>query len=121
MQLGKQGCCLRVRRRSHGRADCTPAFLAAPVPRRHGAAAPTCRPAATARLLQAAPLFEAFWQGRLIPGACVPSLPFVDAVRTKRTAAAKDVLPDEVFGRIRCACAAASARPLWLRGVTGDG
>lgn len=28
--------------------------------------------AATARLLQASPVFEAFWQGRLIPGACVP-------------------------------------------------
>lgn len=27
--------------------------------------------AVTARLLQASPLFEAFWQGRLIPGACV--------------------------------------------------
>jgi hypothetical protein len=28
--------------------------------------------AAMARLLQAMPVFEAFWQGRLIPGACVP-------------------------------------------------
>ncbi|GBF97420.1 hypothetical protein Rsub_09586 [Raphidocelis subcapitata] len=57
--------------------------------------------AVTARLLQASPLFEAFWQGRLIPGACVQSLPFIDAVRAKRSAAARDVLPDEVFGRIR--------------------
>jgi hypothetical protein len=35
---------------------------------------------------------------------CLPytrSLPFLDATRAKRTAAAKDLLPDEVFGRIR--------------------
>ncbi|KAI8466921.1 MAG: hypothetical protein J3K34DRAFT_524164 [Monoraphidium minutum] len=57
--------------------------------------------AATSRLLQACPVFEAFWQGRLIPGACVPSLPFLDTVRLKRTAAAKDLLPDEAFGRVR--------------------
>ncbi len=53
-------------------------------------------------LLQAtAPLFEAFWQGRLIPGACVDTLPFVESVRAKRTAATKDKLPDQVFARIR--------------------
>jgi hypothetical protein len=32
---------------------------------------------------------------------CSRSLPFLDAIRVKRTAATKDVLPDEVFGRIR--------------------
>ena len=26
-----------------------------------------------------APLFEAFWQGRLIPGARIESLPFIEA------------------------------------------
>lgn len=38
---------------------------------------------------QMAPIFEAFWQGRLIPGARIDTLPFVEAVRQKRTAQAK--------------------------------
>jgi hypothetical protein len=54
-------------------------------------------------LLAACPTFETFWQGRLIPGACVDTLPFIRGVRCKRSAAAKDLLPDEVFSRIRCA------------------
>ncbi|KAF8056436.1 SMCHD1 [Scenedesmus sp. PABB004] len=54
-----------------------------------------------AALLAACPTFEAFWQGRLIPGACVDTLPFIRAVRSKRTAAARDLLPDEAFARIR--------------------
>ncbi|KAL3158051.1 hypothetical protein ABBQ32_011660 [Trebouxia sp. C0010 RCD-2024] len=58
--------------------------------------------AAARALLQAScPMFEAFWQGRLIPGARIDSLPFVEMVRAKRTAASKDTLPDEVFMRIR--------------------
>lgn len=48
-----------------------------------------------------APLFKAFWQGRLIPSAHVDTLPFVEAIRQKRTAATKDALPDEVFSRLR--------------------
>ncbi|KXZ46758.1 hypothetical protein GPECTOR_41g723 [Gonium pectorale] len=49
------------------------------------------------------PIFETFWQGRLIPGSGVASLPFIDAVRSKLrlSASGKDSLPDEVFGRIR--------------------
>ncbi|PRW58303.1 Structural maintenance of chromosomes flexible hinge domain-containing 1 [Chlorella sorokiniana] len=50
---------------------------------------------------QTAPIFEAFWQGRLIPGARIDTLPFVEAVRQKRTAQAKDVIPDEAFRRLR--------------------
>lgn len=46
-------------------------------------------------------IFSAFWQGRLIPSAQVESLPFLDDIRRKRTAASKDSLPDEVFGRLR--------------------
>jgi hypothetical protein len=42
-----------------------------------------------------------FWQGRLIPATRIESLPFVEATRTKRTAAARDILPDEVFSRLR--------------------
>ena len=38
---------------------------------------------------QAAPIFEAFWQGRLIPGARIDTLPFIEAVRQKRSAQAK--------------------------------
>lgn len=38
---------------------------------------------------QLAPIFEAFWQGRLIPGARIDTLPFVEAVRSKRNAQAK--------------------------------
>lgn len=52
-------------------------------------------------LPQRTSFFETFWQGRLIPAAHVESLPFVDAIRQKRTAASKDSLPDEVFGRFR--------------------
>lgn len=37
----------------------------------------------------APPIFEVFWQGRLIPGAKVDTLPFLEALRTKRNAAAK--------------------------------
>jgi hypothetical protein len=58
-------------------------------------------PAGMAALLAACPTFETFWQGRLIPGACVDTLPFIRAVRCKRSAAAKDLLPDDVFSRIR--------------------
>jgi hypothetical protein len=54
-----------------------------------------------AALLAACPTFEAFWQGRLIPGACVDSLPFIRSVQARRNAAAKDKLPDEVFSRLR--------------------
>ncbi|KAL4443930.1 hypothetical protein ABPG75_011667 [Micractinium tetrahymenae] len=50
---------------------------------------------------QAAPIFEAFWQGRLIPGARIDTLPFVEAVRSKRNAQAKDAIPDEAFRRLR--------------------
>lgn len=60
-----------------------------------------CYAAGYAALLAACPTFEAFWQGRLIPGACVDTLPFIRSVRTKRTAAAKDLMPDELFYRIR--------------------
>uniref|UniRef100_A0A1D2ABE5 SMCHD1 ribosomal S5 domain-containing protein n=1 Tax=Auxenochlorella protothecoides TaxID=3075 RepID=A0A1D2ABE5_AUXPR len=49
----------------------------------------------------APPIFEVFWQGRLIPGAKVDTLPFLEALRTKRNAAAKDVLPDQAFLRLR--------------------
>lgn len=51
-------------------------------------------------LLQA-PIFEAFWQGRLIPGARIDTLPFIEAVRQKRTAQTKDNIPDEAFARLR--------------------
>ena len=47
------------------------------------------------------PSFQAFWQGRLIPGASVDTLAFMEAVRQKRSAAAKDSLPDEVFKRLK--------------------
>lgn len=48
------------------------------------------------------PMFEAFWQGRLIPGAQIYSLPFIDAVQQKRRGQnAKDAIPDEVFYRLR--------------------
>jgi hypothetical protein len=42
-----------------------------------------------AQAWQTAPIFEAFWQGRLIPGARIDTLPFLEAVRTKRSAQAK--------------------------------
>ncbi|KAK9800826.1 hypothetical protein WJX73_002958 [Symbiochloris irregularis] len=48
-----------------------------------------------------APLLECFWQGRLIPGSRVESLPFIEAVRLKRRSGVKDALPDEVFLRLR--------------------
>ena len=51
--------------------------------------------------LARAPAFEAFWQGRLIPGARVDSLPFIEAVRGRRGAAARDALPDAAFARVR--------------------
>ena len=50
---------------------------------------------------QVAPIFEAFWSGRLIPGARIDTLPFVEAVRSKRSAQAKDTIPDEAFRRLR--------------------
>jgi hypothetical protein len=62
---------------------------------------PCCVLFAAAPFLQGAPVFETFWQGRLIPGACVDTLPFIEAIRSKRTAAQKDLLPDEIFGRLR--------------------
>ena len=68
--------------------------------------------AALARLR--GPCLEAFWQGRLIPGARVESLPFVDAVRARARAAggaARDAVPDEVFGRLR---GALFFGPAWL-------
>jgi hypothetical protein len=48
-----------------------------------------------------APIFEAFWQGRLIPGARIDTLPFIESIRQKRTAQAKDSVPDEAFARLR--------------------
>ncbi|GLC56261.1 hypothetical protein PLESTB_001085700 [Pleodorina starrii] len=49
------------------------------------------------------PMFETFWQGRLIPGSGLDSLPFIEALRTKLrgSSSGKDYLPDDVFGRIR--------------------
>lgn len=41
------------------------------------------------------------FQGRLIPGASIDTLPFIEAVRQKRTAQAKDMIPDEAFRRLR--------------------
>lgn len=50
------------------------------------------------------PVLDTFWQGRLIPGSRVESLPFIEAAR-KATAKwgtdAKEVLPDEAFARVR--------------------
>lgn len=54
-------------------------------------------------------LFEAFWQGRLIPETRVHSVPFVRKVMSgdsggggnKRSAAARNTLPDECFQRLR--------------------
>eukprot|EP00873_Tetraselmis_striata_P024857 jgi/Tetstr1/445121/TSEL_032919.t1 len=39
--------------------------------------------------------------GRLIPATRIESLPFIEATRAKRSAAARDILPDEVFSRLR--------------------
>ena len=50
---------------------------------------------------QTHPIFEAFWQGRLIPGARIDSLPFIEAVRQKRNA--------QVGGALLAACAPAPA------------
>ncbi|GLI61005.1 hypothetical protein VaNZ11_003267, partial [Volvox africanus] len=49
------------------------------------------------------PMFETFWQGRLIPGSGLDSLPIIEALRTKMrgSSSGKDYLPDEVFRRIR--------------------
>eukprot|EP00892_Ulva_mutabilis_P012666 jgi/Ulvmu1/9772/UM056_0012.1 len=49
------------------------------------------------------PVFEVFWQGRLIPGTSVASIPFLDALRAKMAAAVgrPDNLPDECFTRLR--------------------
>lgn len=55
---------------------------------------------ATAYAFQA-PIFETFWQGRLIPDSRISTLGFVEAVRRKRNATSKDALPDEVFRRLR--------------------
>ena len=59
------------------------------------------RAAAMTRALEPRSLFELFWQGRLIPGTRVDSLPFIEAVRTNRTAKDRDLLPDEAFMRVR--------------------
>jgi hypothetical protein len=65
-------------------------------------------PGQSAAMASAVPLFEAFWQGRLIPETRVQSVPFVrkvmvsDAVGSaKRSGRAQDVLPDECFNRLR--------------------
>eukprot|EP00873_Tetraselmis_striata_P016358 jgi/Tetstr1/436622/TSEL_025418.t1 len=47
------------------------------------------------------PVLSTFWQGRLIPATRIESLPFIEATRAKRSAAARDILPDEVFSRLR--------------------
>ncbi len=47
---------------------------------------------------QMAPVFEAFWQGRLIPGARIDTLPFVEAVRSKRSAQVKVRRPGQIVG-----------------------
>ena len=76
------------------------------------AVAAAANAAALARLR--GPCLEAFWQGRLIPGARVESLPFVDAVRARAGragGAARDAVPDEVFGRLR---GALFFGPAWL-------
>jgi hypothetical protein len=57
--------------------------------------------AAAAAAVGAAPIFEAFWQGRLIPGACVDTVPVLEAVRARRTAAMRDAVPDAALGRVR--------------------
>lgn len=45
--------------------------------------------AAARALMQAScPMFEAFWQGRLIPGARIDSLPFVEVSRCSLALAA---------------------------------
>lgn len=50
----------------------------------------------------AIPMFETFWQGRLIPDTTLPALPFIAAAFAKgRSAKDKDVLPDAVRDRIR--------------------
>jgi hypothetical protein len=48
-----------------------------------------------------APIFETFWQGRLIPDSRISTLGFVEGVRRKRNAISKDTLPDEAFCRLR--------------------
>ena len=40
-------------------------------------------------------MLQAFWQGRLIPGARIESLPFVEAIRNNRSAAVRDSIPAE--------------------------
>ena len=56
---------------------------------------------AVGRTLQDCPVFETFWQSRLIPGERVASVPFIDAVRGGRQAKDRDQLPDECFRRLR--------------------
>lgn len=48
-------------------------------------------------------MFETFWQGRLIPGSGLDTLPFIEALKAKMRSSStcKDYLPDDVFGRIR--------------------
>lgn len=53
-------------------------------------------------------MLATFWQGRLIPATRIESLPFIEATRLKRSAAARDILPDEVFSRLRSAPANAT-------------
>ena len=45
-------------------------------------------------------LFEAFWQGRLIPESRVSSLPFIDAIFQRQGTYMKDKIPPEVVNRI---------------------
>eukprot|EP00887_Chlorella_sp_A99_P005757 scaffold1.g5757.t1 len=63
---------------------------------------------------QTHPIFEAFWQGRLIPGARIDTLPFIEAVRQKRNAQAKDTIPDEAFRRLRGALFFGPAFKVWV-------
>ena len=55
-------------------------------------------PAASVAVQQRRPLFETFWQGRLIPESRVSSLPFVDA--TFHSKHLRDKIPPECHGRL---------------------
>ena len=58
-------------------------------------------PGPSSSMLRPAPGLECFWQGRLIPGARVDTLPFIDAVAARRGGGARDALPDDAFARVR--------------------
>lgn len=62
---------------------------------------------------QTHPIFEAFWQGRLIPGARIDTLPFIESVRQKRTAQAKVRASGAGSMRWRQLCGSCS----WLNGA----